>query len=211
MLPSPPSPEDASGLFTRKNSKILPFFALTTTLRACNLNLPRCLIFPSCPSPGATWEGNMSSRPQVAPAIDYVASMFETDSSIISKSNVAIAVSCPNVLLVGRNGSWGTLVLRSLGKFRSELSFAPPQTVTPEYVRERAFNLILLDSTVSPEQRRQLASELIGWEVSIFYTFPVENGCWWLPTLRNGQDCHGAPAFRRNEFPFELERILQSE
>ena len=59
----------------------------------------------------------MSSRPQVAPAIDYVPSMFETDSSIISKSNVAIAVSCPNVLLVGRNGSWGTLVLRSLEKF----------------------------------------------------------------------------------------------
>ncbi len=153
----------------------------------------------------------MSSRPQVAPAIEYVSSPFETDSSVTSQSNVATAVSSPNVLLVGRNGSWGTLVLRSLGKFRSELSFAAPQTVTPEYVRKGAFNLILLDSTVSPEQRRQLAADLIGSEVSIFYTFPVENGCWWLPTLRRGQDCHGTPAFRRNEFPFELERILRDQ
>jgi hypothetical protein len=91
------------------------------------------------------------------------------------------------------------------------LSFAAPQTVTPEYVRKGAYDLILLDSTVSPEQRRQLASELIGSGVSVFYTFPVENGCWWLPTLRRGQDCHGTPAFRRNEFPFELERILRDQ
>jgi len=78
-------------------------------------------------------------------------------------------------------------------------------------VRRGTYNLILLDSTVAPEQRRQLASELIGSGVSIFYTFPVENGCWWLPTLRHGQDCHGAPAFRRSEFPIELERILQDQ
>lgn len=152
----------------------------------------------------------MSSRPQVARAIEYVSSALEIDSSISLQSNVATAVSSPNVLLVGRNGSWGTLVLRSLGRFRSELSFAAPQTVTPEYVRKGAYDLILLDSTVSPEQRRQLVAELVGSEVSIFYTFPVENGCWWLPTLRHGKDCHGTPAFRRNEFPFELERILQS-
>jgi hypothetical protein len=153
----------------------------------------------------------MSSRPQVSPAIDYAPGVFKTNSSLTSHSQEVAAVSCPSVLLVGRNGSWGTLVLKSLGKFECELSFAAPQIVTADYVRNGAYDLILLDSTVSPEQRRQLASELIGSEASIFYTFPVENGCWWLPTLRRGKDCHGAPAFRRREFPFELERILQGE
>jgi hypothetical protein len=153
----------------------------------------------------------MSSRPQLSPVKVYEHPMFESNSSLIPHSGGTVAVSCPNILLVGRNGSWGTLVLKSLEKFGSELSFAAPQTVTAEYVRNGAYSLILLDSTVSPEQRRQLASELAGSSVSIFYTFPVENGCWWLPTLRAGQDCHGAPAFRRNEFPFELERMLQSE
>jgi len=153
----------------------------------------------------------MSSRPQVAPAIEYMPSTFEIVSSTSPQPNVATAISCPNVLLVGRNGSWGTAVIRCLEKFRSEFSFVAPQTVTPEFVRKGAYNLILLDSTVPPEQRRQLASGLIGSEASIFYTFPVENGCWWLPTLRRGRDCHGTPAFRRNEFPFELERILQDQ
>lgn len=153
----------------------------------------------------------MSSRPQLSPAVGYEHSMFEDHSSMASCSQGATAVSCPSVLLVGRNGSWGTPVLKSLEKFGSELFYVTPQAVTSEYVRNGEYNLILLDSTVSPEQRRQLASELLGSDVSIFYTFPVENGCWWLPTLRQGQNCHGAPAFRRNEFPFELERILGSE
>lgn len=86
-----------------------------------------------------------------------------------------------------------------------------PEAVTPEYIREAEHAIILLDSTVSPEHRRMITAELIGSRTSIFYTFPVENGCWWLPALLSGQDCHGCPAFRRNEFPQELERILSHE
>ena len=153
----------------------------------------------------------MSSGPQVSPTIGYEPGMFETNSSPTPHSRGATAISGPSVLLVGRNGSWGTLVLKSLEKFECELFFVAPQTVTSEYVRKGAYNLILLDSTVPAEQRRQLATELIGSEASIFYTFPVENGCWWLPTLRGGQDCHGTLAFRRKEFPVELERILQDQ
>src|SRR5271169_3011306 len=165
----------------------------------------------SSPSPGATWEGCMSGRPQLSPIAVYESRLFETKSSLSPHTEATVAVSSPNVLLVGRSGSWGSLVLRSLEKIGSELSFAAPQNVTPEYVRKNEYNLILLDSTVPSEQRRQLASELLGSSVSIFYTFPVENGCWWLPTLRRGQDCHGAPAFRRREFLCELERILQDQ
>lgn len=212
VLPFPPNPEDLSGFFLRRgNLKILPLFALTITLQACSVGLPRCKIFLRRPSPGATWEGYMSFGPQVSPAITYRAALFENNSSDTSRSRSATALSCPSVLLVGRNGSWGTMVLKSLEKFEAELFFMPPQSVTAELVRKSGYNLILLDSTVSPEQRRQLASRLVGSSASIFYTFPVENGCWWLPTLRHGEDCHGTPAFRRNEFPYELERILQDQ
>jgi hypothetical protein len=113
--------------------------------------------------------------------------------------------------LVGRSGSWGTSVLKSLEKLQSEISYATPHEVTSEYVKRGGYNVILLDSTVPSEQRKQLSFELVGSGASIFYTFPVENGCWWLPALRHGQNCHGAPAFRRNEFPLELERIFQDQ
>jgi hypothetical protein len=153
----------------------------------------------------------MSSASQFSPAAGYGLNSFETDSRVNSRSQSSAAFSCPSVLLVGRNGSWGTIVLKSLEKMGSELSFAPPQAVTPEFVRKGGYALVLLDSTVPPEQRRQLASGLVGSNASIFYTFPVENGCWWLPALLRGQDCHGTAAFRRNEFPEELERVLRDQ
>lgn len=153
----------------------------------------------------------MSSGPQVSPSIGFQAGMFERKSSHAPLSRGATVVSCPSVLLVGRNGSWGTPVLKTLEKLEAELIFATPQNVTADCVRKSGCNLLLLDSTVPVEQRRLLASELLDSDVSIFYTFPVENGCWWLPTLRRGRDCHGAPAFRRNEFPQELERVLQDQ
>ena len=150
----------------------------------------------------------MSDGPQMSHVVDRLPGIFETDS-VAAQPRVAPAVSCPSILLVGRSGSWGALILRSVRKFRSEVSFVAPHLLTPEYARARNYGIILLDSTVPPEQRRRLVSGLAGSETSIFYTLPVENGCWWLPVLRRGQDCHGTPAFRRNEFPFELERILR--
>jgi hypothetical protein len=95
-----------------------------------------------------------------------------------------------------------------LEKLGYELFLMPPEAVTPEFVRENEHELILLDSTVSPEQRRMLTTELIGSRTTLFYSFPVENGCWWLPALMRGEDSHGAPAIRRKDFPQELERIL---
>jgi hypothetical protein len=153
----------------------------------------------------------MSNGPQAATAIAYVSRLFETNSARVANPESATAIASPSVLLVGRSGSWGTSVLKSLSNLRSDLVYAVPNSVTSKYVKANAFDLILLDSTVSPEQRRQIVSDLLGTAASVFYTFPVENGCWWLPTLRRGQDCHGAPAFRHNEFAMELERILRDE
>jgi hypothetical protein len=150
----------------------------------------------------------MSTGTKVAPAPDCNPGTFEAKDPVSSRPKSGASASCPAVLLVGRNGSWGSPVLKSLERFGCQLSLEVPEAVTSEYARNAGYNLILLDSTVPQEQRRQLASELIGSETSMFYTFPVEQGCWWLPALLCGQDCHGAPAFRRNEFPLELERIL---
>jgi hypothetical protein len=152
----------------------------------------------------------MATGVRAAPAVEYVPDSFEAISRLRRDSRNASSVACPAVLLVGRNGSWGSAVIKSLKKCGCEFSFEAPQNVTAEFTRKVTYDLILLDSTVSQEQRRELASELLGSQTSIFYTFPVENGCWWLPTLRRGHDCHGSPAFRRNEFPIELERILRN-
>jgi hypothetical protein len=153
----------------------------------------------------------MASRAQLSPQVFSRAQAFEPNSLLKEHSKGAVAVSHRNVLLVGRSRSWGVLLLKYLEKFGSEFSFASPQAVTLEFVKNGDYILILLDTTVPKQLRWDLSAELAGSEVSLFYTFPVEEGCWWLPALRRGQNCHGAPAFRRNEFPLELKRILHDQ
>ena len=50
---------------------------------------------------------------------------------------------------------------------------------------------------------------LAGLRVSMFYMLPVEEGCWWLPVLRNGENCLGTPAIRTTEFTYVLIEIIK--
>jgi hypothetical protein len=43
----------------------------------------------------------------------------------------------------------------------------------------------------------------------VFYAYPVENGCWWLPLMKGGQECVGAPALRPREFVGALDQTLK--
>jgi hypothetical protein len=156
----------------------------------------------------------MSTAARVALTPQFDSTSLDEKSVLAARRERSTVVSRPRVLLAGRQGAWSDMLLKSLQKFDSELSFVLPDSVTPDFVREggeggeRGYIVLLLDSTVSAEQRRDLASALAGSNASVYYTFPVENGCWWLPALQNGKDCHGAPAFRRREFQAEIERIL---
>jgi len=56
----------------------------------------------------------------------------------------------------------------------------------------------------------ELTALLAGSCSSMFYRLPVEEGCWWLPALRKGERCLGAPAFRSNEFTRAIAEIVRS-
>jgi len=46
-------------------------------------------------------------------------------------------------------------------------------------------------------------------DCSGFFFFPVEDGGWWVPLVRHGQKCLGAPAARRSEFLGLLDELLR--
>lgn len=151
-----------------------------------------------------------AARVALTPAVEST-SFVQKKSLEAPKSQTSAAIACPRTLLVGRQGAWSDALLKSLQKSHAELAFVPPLSVTAELAREGGYAVLLLDSTVPVDQRRSLVSALVGTPTCVFYTFPVENGCWWLPALQFGKDCHGAPAFRRKEFQAEIERILGGE
>jgi hypothetical protein len=65
-------------------------------------------------------------------------------------------------------------------------------------VDDHPFQLIL--STL-PLRRLDPLLDLLGEsDCTVFFTCPVEDGCWWVPLLRHGQKCLGAPALLPSEF-----------
>lgn len=54
-----------------------------------------------------------------------------------------------------------------------------------------------------------LIATLVGSPASLFCCHPVEDSCWWLPAVRHGEKCLGAPALRPSEFAYALDGIVE--
>jgi hypothetical protein len=151
----------------------------------------------------------MQSSSQVSLGIDFELPTLKPQFTHRQSSIAPVALSGRRVLLIGRKESWGMSLLESFENFGCEFSFASAGSVTSEYVTNGGYFLLLVDSTVPPVRRRQITSRLLQSEGSVFYCYPVEYSCWWIPALLFGEDCLGAPAFRTRDFVKEIERLLQ--
>ncbi len=70
-----------------------------------------------------------------------------------------------------------------------------------------AFDLILC--TGQMEGINALVECLVGSPSTLFRCHPVEDSCWWLPVVRHGEKCLGAPALRPTEFASALDEIVK--
>ena len=69
------------------------------------------------------------------------------------------------------------------------------------------FRLIL--SMNSVQKALRMIFLLRTSDCSAFYALPVEHGCWWLPLMKDGEKCLGAPALRPPEFAKVLDQTLK--
>jgi hypothetical protein len=49
---------------------------------------------------------------------------------------------------------------------------------------------------------------LMGRDVSLFYFYAVEGGCWWVPRICHGQECRDEAALRPGEFVRVLTEMI---
>ncbi len=109
------------------------------------------------------------------------------------------------VLLVGRSKRTLADVSRYLEESGCECKFVSSYADGLELLAETTFDLVLC--TGQPGIRA-LVSSLVGSPASVFCAHAVEDGCWWLPVVRQGEECLGASALRPNEFRMLLEETL---
>jgi len=70
------------------------------------------------------------------------------------------------------------------------------------------FGLVLSKFEAPGGDCHQLSALLIGREMSFFYFYAVEGGCWWIPCVCRGQECRGESALRPGEFVRVLKELI---
>jgi hypothetical protein len=115
------------------------------------------------------------------------------------------------VLLIGESARSFTHIIQRLEHHGCRCRFVDSYEQARELILSEPFDLVL--SVIPPRQNAisSLSEMLLGTRASIYYAQLVEDGCWWLPALRQGERCFGAPALRPSEFAslldHEIERI----
>ncbi|MDE3137003.1 MAG: hypothetical protein KGL59_10550 [Acidobacteriota bacterium] len=113
------------------------------------------------------------------------------------------------VLLIGESARSFTHIIRRLEHHGCRCRFVDSYEQAREFIRKEPFNLVL--SVIPPREHAisSLTEMLFGTRASIYYAQLVEDGCWWLPALRQGERCFGAPALRPSEFASLLDQEVE--
>jgi hypothetical protein len=111
-----------------------------------------------------------------------------------------------NVLVVGESPHLFSL-FRPIKEVSCQWHFARSHQEMSKILDHTKLDIVL--STYTHQRLSEMITLLTALRVSMFYMLPVEEGCWWLPVLRNGENCLGARAIRTSELTYVLVEIIK--
>jgi hypothetical protein len=112
------------------------------------------------------------------------------------------------VLLVGDSPQWFYIHQKHLESNGCECEFAECERTAWEMLSDRQFDLVLCLHPSRGASSPSLGILLSGSPTTLFYALRVEVGHWWVPILRLGEECFGAPVVRPSEFANALGEVL---
>jgi hypothetical protein len=90
-----------------------------------------------------------------------------------------------------------------------ECEFAEREKSVWKILDQHQIDLVLSLHNSRGTHRPSLVEPLRGLPTTLFYGLRVEVGYWWVPILRLGEECFGAPALRPSEFSRALNDVLK--
>ena len=117
--------------------------------------------------------------------------------------------SKPKVLLVGEYPPGFSCWAQHLERRGCECNFAATFQETCSLLPSTTFDLVLSPLRLRNHSCFPLIGLLEGSSATLFYSLPVEEGCWWLPAVRGGQNCFGTYALRSSEFMAALDEAIE--
>lgn len=114
------------------------------------------------------------------------------------------------VLFVGEYPALSASVARVLKSPGCECQYARSCEEAIAALEKRRFRMVLSKPKLADGSARALIpalEEASGW---LFFSFPVEDGCWWIPVMAEGRLCIEAVALHSREFSKALLKILKA-
>ena len=111
------------------------------------------------------------------------------------------------VLLISETEHGCSNLRRALEIRECKCVFAGSFNEAASLIDQHSFHLVLC--TISFLEYDRLLAKLSELPATVFQSFLVEDGCWWLPLAKNGKPCIGTPALRANEFVGAIDHILE--
>lgn len=112
------------------------------------------------------------------------------------------------VLLVGSSARTSSTLERYLRKRGCDICFATSRKEALAMLQRCRFDLVLSEFMLADGTAYQLIPPLRGTDTTMFFSNAVEEGCWWMTAVFNGQDRSEEPGMRRAEFRIRLNEIL---
>lgn len=116
----------------------------------------------------------------------------------------------PGVLFVGEYPALSASVARVLNSLGCARHYAASCDEALAALQGTNIRVVLSKSKLPDGNGRRLipaAQSASGW---LFLSFPVEDGCWWIPVMQNGELSVEAVALHSREFSKSLIRIVKS-
>jgi hypothetical protein len=101
-------------------------------------------------------------------------------------------ISKAGVLLVGKSPHMFSVLRPPWERLGCERHVARPCQEISDLLSRTELHIVL--GLNAYQNLSEIVSLLAGQCVSMFQELRVEKGCWWLPVIRNGQDCLGTSA-----------------
>ncbi|MGA9884576.1 MAG: hypothetical protein WBQ34_12730 [Candidatus Acidiferrales bacterium] len=114
------------------------------------------------------------------------------------------------VLFVGEYPALSASMARMLKSTGCEIRYAASCEEALAAMQQRRFRVVLSKTKLADGSARELIPSTQTAQGWLFLSFPVEEGCWWIPVMQEGQLCVEAVALRSREFSKALLQIVKS-
>ncbi len=113
-----------------------------------------------------------------------------------------------SVLLVGSCARRSSVLGRHLLERGCNVSLAGCKKVAIDLLRRRRFDVVLSGFRLPDGTAYELMEPLRGTDTTMFFSFAVEDSCWWITALLQGRDRSEEAGMRPREFTMVLDEQL---